>query len=166
MRFGLLALGLDLLAYVVVFALGLGKCGVLRIALLLEFGSIIGMALAQFFKTAAEELEGLGDLGNEVVGVFVVFAGAGLEGGKLSGPCGQGSATLSQGDQHWVDTSTHGGLGIPLKRTRCHGRSFSYTELCRPLVLLLKVLLGKCHKLCAIFLLYGGTLSVELLYFV
>ena len=55
---------------------------------------------------------------------------------------------------------------IPLQRTRCHGRSVSYTELGRSLVLLVKVLLRKRHKLCAIFLLYGCALSVELLDFV
>lgn len=53
---------------------------------------------------------------------------------------------------------------VPLERAGRHGRSVSYTKLGRLLVLLVKVLFGKCCKLCAIFLLDGSALAVELLY--
>ena len=96
MRLCLLALSLHLLANVVIFALRLGERGVLRIAFLLEPGGIVGVALSQFFEAATEELEGLGDLRNEVIGVFIVFAGTGLDGCKLSGPCGQRSTVVAR----------------------------------------------------------------------
>jgi len=53
---------------------------------------------------------------------------------------------------------------VPFERAGRHGRSVSYAELSRLFVLLVKVLLGKCCKLCAIFLLDGCALAVELLY--
>lgn len=112
---------------------------------MLKLAGIIGMALAQLFKAGAQELEGLGDLGEEVVSVSIVFFGSRFESRKLSGPCRQGGT---------------------LQRARCHGGGVTNAEGCRLLVLLFEVLLGQAIEFRSIFLLDGASLAIELLYFV
>ncbi|KAI6763806.1 hypothetical protein HG530_007595 [Fusarium avenaceum] len=163
MRLGLLTLRLDVLTNTVIFALCFGERSVLGITLLFELRGIIGVTFAQFFETTAKEFERLSDLRNEIVGISVVFVGAGFERRKLGCPCGQGGTGCRTAISSCSKLHQEGSGFIPLKRTGSHGRCVSYTELGGLLVLFLKVLLSKCCKLCAIFLLDGSALSVELL---
>lgn len=101
---GLLAAGFDLVADGVVLGLGLAKVGIGGFAFALELLGVLAVALAQLLETGAVVLEGLGDLGDEVASEAVVLGGAGLEGGELCGPGGEGSAARGRSAGAWLVT--------------------------------------------------------------
>lgn len=57
----------------------------------------------------------------------------------------------------------HVGSFVPLKRARRHGRRIAHTQLRRPLILLLEILLGQRTQPGAVFLLDDRSLAVKLL---
>jgi hypothetical protein len=75
----LLTPALHLLADAVVFALLFAQLAILVVPLLLQLGREVSVKFAQLFCPRAEDLQGVGELGDEGARELVVFGGARFE---------------------------------------------------------------------------------------